>query len=64
MFWHAIGNGGPILVSLNILGTCLENDPGYETFCFFRYSESLYFSIIIDLILNVNFKVHYIVDAT
>ena len=22
--------GGPILVSLNRLGTCLEHDPGYD----------------------------------
>ena len=32
--WHAIDDGDHILVSLNILGTCLEYHPGYDSFWF------------------------------
>ena len=51
--------GDHILVSLNILGTCLEHDPGYDFFLGFPFIANSY----ILMSLNIELKIHYIVDV-
>ena len=58
--------GGPILVSLNRLGTCLEHDPGYDPGYdpfWFSFIANYYILMITDLSLNIDLKICYIVDA-
>ena len=54
--------GGPILVSLNRLGTCLEHDPGYDPFWIFPFIANCYTLMIIDLSLNIDSKIFYTVE--
>ena len=49
-----------ILVCLNRLGTYLEQDLGCNSFWFFI--TNYYILMIIDLSLNIDLKIHYIVD--
>ena len=54
--------GGHILVSLNRLGTCLEH---YLSMILdmIPFIANYYFFMIIDLSLNIDLKIHYIVDV-
>ena len=48
--------GGPILVSLNRLGTCLEHDPGYDPFWISLFIANRYILVISDLSLNIELR--------